>query len=145
LDSNTNPGLVALKSKKIPKEVKKFAKKALYKVLDIKEVFDIIKSSNKYSYFSMGNGRGLIGALSAIGNDLINEDFTYELLAYRRRDFVGKKRRIKENSIWKLEEINTFANIDYETKRILIYPRGRDPVLFGIRVRIRKLCTKHFI
>ena len=81
----------------------------------------------------MGNGRGLIGALSAIGNDLINEDFTYELLAYRRKDFIGKKRKIKESSVWKLEGASTFANVDYETKRVLVYPRGNDPVLFGIR------------
>lgn len=77
---------------------------------------------------------GVVGALAAVG--AVFEDYTYEILSYRIRENYGKPRRIDLNSVYLMDEAasnNTFNNVDPETKRILITPHGRDPVLFGIR------------
>jgi len=77
---------------------------------------------------------GVVGALAAVG--AVFDDYTFELLSYRVRENYGKPRRIDRSSVILMDGIasgNTFNNIDPETKRILITPHGRDPVLFGIR------------
>ncbi|MEM2576917.1 MAG: tRNA(Ile)(2)-agmatinylcytidine synthase, partial [Candidatus Bathyarchaeia archaeon] len=79
--------------------------------------------------------RGIVGALAALGETLQN-DYTYELIAYRMIENRGTKRRVCEESIKKMDEETrplTFNNYDYEKKRVLITPRGNDPILFGIR------------
>src|SRR5690606_12068280 len=47
--------------------------------------------------FKYKNGRGVIGALAAIGCPL--SDKTYELIAYREVDNYGEVRRIDEDSV----------------------------------------------
>lgn len=77
---------------------------------------------------------GVVGALAAVG--AVFDDYTFELLSYRVRENYGKPRRIDRDSVILMDELtskHTFNNIDPETKRILITPHGRDPVLFGIR------------
>ncbi|MEM3660988.1 MAG: tRNA(Ile)(2)-agmatinylcytidine synthase [Thermoproteota archaeon] len=77
---------------------------------------------------------GVVGALAAVG--AVFDDYTFELLSYRARENYGKPRRVDRDSVILMDELtskNTFNNIDPETKRILITPHGRDPVLFGIR------------
>jgi tRNA(Ile2)-agmatinylcytidine synthase len=77
---------------------------------------------------------GVVGALAAVG--AVFEDYTFELLSYRVKENYGKPRRIDRDSVMLMDELtseHTFNNIDPETKRILITPHGRDPVLFGIR------------
>ncbi|RLG58351.1 DNA-binding protein [Candidatus Geothermarchaeota archaeon] len=134
LDKDTNPAIVIYKGDFPPKDVREIAIKALFKTVRLRDAWKIINSSKKFLYFYMGNGRGIIGALSAIGNILINRDHTYELLAYRKPENIGKKRRIDEKSVIDAAgNPNIFANYDPETRRILITPRGGDPVLFGIR------------
>ncbi|MCS7112997.1 MAG: tRNA(Ile)(2)-agmatinylcytidine synthase [Nitrososphaerota archaeon] len=79
--------------------------------------------------------RGIVGALAAIGEDL-KGDHTYELIAYRTMGMIGNPRMIDVDSVKAMDEATkgeTYANIDYETGRILITPRGSDPVLYGIR------------
>ncbi|MCR8433496.1 MAG: DUF1743 domain-containing protein [Crenarchaeota archaeon] len=76
--------------------------------------------------------RGIVGAIAAIGAAF--DDYTFELIAYRKRENIWMKRQVDENSVI---EMNSklfplvFGNID--GKRVLIVPRGPDPVLFGIR------------
>jgi tRNA(Ile2)-agmatinylcytidine synthase len=77
---------------------------------------------------------GVVGALAAVG--AVFDDYTYELLSYRIRENYGKPRRIDRGSVYLMDELaskSTFNNVDPETRRILITPHGRDPVLFGIR------------
>lgn len=79
--------------------------------------------------------RGIVGALAAIGEDL-RGDHTYELIAYRTMEMIGNPRMIDVDSVKAMDEATkgeTYANIDRETSRILITPRGLDPVLYGIR------------
>jgi len=81
-------------------------------------------------------GRGVIGALAALGGLISGEDYTYELLAYRVPDMWGEPRRISGESVRRMAlatEPLTFSNYDFIKKKPLIAPRGPDPVLLGIR------------
>jgi len=135
-DENTNPGLVIIKGE-IPTKLKEFSIKALIKHLSISEAKTLAEECS-YFLFSKGNGRGLIGALAAVGNQLkpSEEDFTFELLAYRTEEFIGTKRKVKKDSVYEMDKQltpNVFNNIDSESNKILICPAGKDPVFFGIR------------
>jgi len=131
---NTNPGIVFLKKKEIPQEIKFFSKNAIEGIVSLKIANKLIR---KYELDSIGfnNSRGIIGALGAIGEEL-NCDHTFELIAYREKHNFGKKRRVDKNSIFMMDELTkpfTFNNIDLEKSRVIITPRGPDPILFGIR------------
>lgn len=134
-DENTNPGVVFLEriNQKKRKQLGRFYKKAVSRLVEIREAERIAESVGAKIH-KFGNGRGIIGALAAIGAEL--NDKTYELVAYRKRENYGKKRKIDENSVIEMDKMTypeTFNNIDPETGRILITPRGYDPIFCGIR------------
>jgi tRNA(Ile2)-agmatinylcytidine synthase len=90
--------------------------------------------------------RGIIGALAAIGETL-DDDYTYELIAYRTPENLGTKRRVDETSIFEMDKLTlpyTFNNVDYEKRRVIITPRGPDPILFGIRGESAEIVKKAF-
>ncbi|MEZ0248412.1 MAG: tRNA(Ile)(2)-agmatinylcytidine synthase [Thermoproteus sp.] len=73
-------------------------------------------------------GRGVVGAVAAIGAYM--PKYTFELLAYRE----GERPRIEPELVRAVELLTypyTFHNLD--GRRVLIEPRGPDPVLYGIR------------
>ena len=85
-------------------------------------------------FFKIKLGRGIIGALAAIGCPL--DDFTYELLAYRTPANYGTKRRIKYDSVREMNDTTypcTFDNLDDEEGYIAIEPHTPCPILYGIR------------
>lgn len=130
---NTNPGFVIV-TDDIPRQVTELAKLALWRALPIAAAHRIVNDLS-LKYFAMGNGRGLIGALSAIGNRLAN-DHTYEYLAYRSMNTHSRTRGIDSESVIEMERAmrdRVFSNIDPLSHEILIGPRGPDPVIFGIR------------
>jgi len=132
-EEGSDAGLVLLEGE-VPAEVKEFSRMALHGVLSPKRALRLIERYGARSY-SIGSGLGLIGALASIGNTL-QGDYTFELLAYRRRDRWGKERLVDPKSVIEMDVATrpyTFNNYDEETGRILITPRGPDPVLFGIR------------
>ncbi|MCK5184424.1 MAG: DUF1743 domain-containing protein [Candidatus Heimdallarchaeota archaeon] len=131
-DENTNPG-IAFVSNAIPKKVKHFSKRAMWDVISIPEAEEFNSFSN-VDLIKLGNGRGIIGALGAIGNPL-EDDFTYEHLSYRLPENFGTKRMIDRESILVADEGTplTFSNVDYEYNSVMITPRGADPVFSGIR------------
>lgn len=131
-DENTNPGVVFL-TNSIPSKVKEFSKRAMWDVISISdaEKFNLMPNIELIKF---GNGRGIIGALAAIGNQL-NGDFTYEHLTYRSPEKYGTKRLVERESIIAADKATslTFNNIDYDYNSIMITPRGADPVFTGIR------------
>ncbi|KXH71515.1 MAG: hypothetical protein AM326_11730 [Candidatus Thorarchaeota archaeon SMTZ-45] len=130
---NTNPGVVFLEGK-IPKQVKHLSELALWRVVPI-ELAERVIETCKIPHYASGNGRGLIGALSAVANTL-REDYTYEYIAYRSLKDCKHDRGIDGNSVIAMDKKmgdQVFSNVDPSTNRILIEPHGPDPVLFGIR------------
>ena len=79
------------------------------------------------------NGRGVIGALSAIA--WRPRDRTYEILAYRDPGRWGTRRQVDEASVIEMDRAlpSTFNNFDYDNERVVIAPRSPCPILFGIR------------
>lgn len=128
---NTNPGFIVINGK-ASEEIRKFSKQALWRTIPIKLAQRLIDRYN-ITHFTLGNGRGLVGALSAVGNTL-DKDYTYEYLAYRKMDQSGK-RGVNVESVIEMNRImrnRVFSNLD-DANRIMIEPHGPDPVLYGIR------------
>ncbi len=143
-DPNTNPGVVFLKDN-IPEDVKSFSKRVIQDIITLSEAHRVIER-NSIEYLGFGNKRGLIGGLAAVGATF-DEDFTYELLAYRKLENCGKKREVNPKSVFEMAKKTspfTFSNFDPENKRILITPHGPDPVLFGIRGETPEMVKKAF-
>ncbi|MHA1440974.1 MAG: TiaS agmantine-binding domain-containing protein [Candidatus Heimdallarchaeota archaeon] len=140
-DENTNPG-IAFVSGDIPSSIKQLSQRALWDVITISEAshFD---QENNIQLLKYKNGRGIIGALGAIGCPL-HEDFTYEHLSYRQEENFGTKRKIDAESVYQADKVTplTINNIDYEYKAIMITPRGADPVFVGIRGETVESVTK---
>ncbi|NWF87526.1 DUF1743 domain-containing protein [Candidatus Bathyarchaeota archaeon] len=130
----TDPGIVFFEMAEIPEEVKIFAKNTITGIVTFKQALKLI---TKFKAEAVGfkSGRGIIGSLAAIGETL-QEDHTYEIIAYRATENYGLKRKVDVASIFKMDKITapyTFNNVDIEKGRIVITPRGPDPILFGIR------------
>lgn len=141
----TDPGIVFFGKKRIPKEVKAFAKKTITGIVDLKDALKLVK---RFGAEAVGfkRCRGIIGGLAAVGETL-RGDHTYEILVYRTPENRGSKRRVDESSIIKMDEATapyTFNNVDPEKSRVIITPRGPDPILFGIRGETPEVVKKAF-
>ena len=79
------------------------------------------------------NGRGLIGASAATA--WRPRDRTYEILAYRKREFWGRPRVVDGSSVVAMDRAfpSTFNNYDFENHHAVITPHSPCPVLLGIR------------
>ena len=129
---NTNPGVVFLKGE-VPEEVKAYSDTAVKSLVEKKLAMGLIEKHDM-DRLEYKNGRGLIGALAAVGGTL-EGDLTYELLTYRLPENWGTLRKMDDASIVAMDEVlskSTFNNLD-EKGRSLIIPRGPDPVLYGVR------------
>jgi tRNA(Ile2)-agmatinylcytidine synthase len=130
---DADPAVVFL-SGAVPDKVKLFSKMALHDFLNVDFA---LKTAGKcgVEVFASKSLKGVIGALAAVGEEL-QGDYTYELLTYRTIGYRGTPRTVSVESVVLMDKITspmTFNNLDYETGRILITPRGPDPVLYGIR------------
>ena len=131
--NGANPGLVFFQNKEIPLSFHKFSKLALWKLVSRKQAKQFV-SENDIESFYLGNGQGLVGAISAVGYEF--SDHTFELLSYRKKSQFGKKRSINVESVRKMQSTTfpeTFNSYDNENNRVLITPHGPDPVFYGIR------------
>jgi tRNA(Ile2)-agmatinylcytidine synthase len=131
-DENTNPGVVFFEGE-IPNEFKDIYHRALHEVVQIK---DAQKTAEQHGgrVHKFKNGRGIVGALAAIGSNL--GDHTYEIIAYRKRKNWGRVRKVDKDSVKQMDRRTyplTFNNFDYDEERALITPSSPCPVLFGIR------------
>jgi len=129
--TNTNPGLVIVDE--VTDRMKAFYRRAVTEILEISEARRLLDREGIW-YRGFKKGRGLIGALAAVGSDL--PDFTYELIAYRERKRWGTPREIDEDSVWQADARTyprTWDTVDHHNHRIVFAPHSGDPVLFGIR------------
>ena len=132
-DSGTDPGIVLL-SGTVPPEIIEFSEESLTRIVASSEALSLVTRIGAEA-LSYGSTQGIIGALAAIGTSL-DGDCTFELIAYRSKSFIGRPRLVDRESVIRMnKEMKdaTFNNVDPETGRILITPRGPDPILCGIR------------
>jgi len=130
----TNPGVVFYEGERVPKKLRKFSKKVVQDITTIDEAealaMEIGAEIHKFKL-----GRGIIGALAAIGNRL-ERDWTFELIAYRKPENRGTPRKVDAASVVKINTKtfpNTFDNLDPFTGEIRITPHTPCPILYGIR------------
>lgn len=129
----TNPGVALLRGE-VPESLKLFSQKALHEVLSLDEAIKLLRELEGEA-LGLNTGRGIIGALAAIGQ-MFDGDHTYEAITYRFPEYRGKLRKINLKSVEEMSRKTkplTFSNLDEEIGRVLITPRGSDPVLFGVR------------
>lgn len=135
----TDPAIVFLTTSdlQIDEDIRKFYIKALRDVIKIEEAVKLCEKVHADVFLlDRDKNRGIIGALAALGALVPGDDFTYELLVYRKRERWGERRVIDSDSVKAMDRVTrplTFNNYDYEKERVLITPRGPDPVLAGIR------------
>ncbi len=144
-EKGTDPGIVFYKNREIPAELKAFSKKTETTIVTLKEAMALIKKLGAEAV-GFNSCRGIIGALAAIGETL-DGDHTYELIAYRTPENLGTKRRVDEASIFEMDKLTlpcTFNNVDSEKGRVIITPRGPDPILFGIRGESPEIVMKAY-
>ncbi|MGA2386683.1 MAG: tRNA(Ile)(2)-agmatinylcytidine synthase [Candidatus Bathyarchaeia archaeon] len=144
-EKGTDPGIVFFSRQEIPEEFTAFSKRAETSIVTLKEALSLIK---KFGGEACGfnSCRGIIGALAAVGETL-NCDHTYELIAYRARQNWGSKRQVDVASIFAMDKQlapYTFNNVDAEKRRVIITPRGPDPILFGIRGETPEVVKKAY-
>ncbi len=128
---DSEPSVVLIEDENISHK-RSFYEKALTEVLSPKIFTSILKNAK---IWYKNETRGLVGATSAIIAEL-NEDYTFELLAYRKKENYGTKRVISvQNLIETVKKFKdtTFSSFDFVEGRELIAPSGPDPVFCGIR------------
>ncbi len=133
-DEKTNPGAVFVRvDSEAMNILPNFAIKTVREVVSIDQALFII---GKYMipHIKMKLGRGLIGALAAVGLELY--DFTLELLAYREPKKFGTPREYDRESFFRADKETyplTWDTVDWHNDVVVAIPSSPDPVLYGIR------------
>jgi len=130
----TDPGIVFFDCLEVPAKVKRFSRDAITGIVKLKQALKLVANYGGQAV-GFNECRGIIGALAAVG-ETFDGDYTFEVLAYRRPENFGLKREVDEASVFEMDKLMktcTFNNVDYEKRRVVITPRGPDPILFGIR------------
>ena len=133
-DENTNPGIAFMRDYSKLSLLRNLYERAVSEYVTIEEAEKVADKAGVEIY-GFNNGRGVIGALAAIGANL-QGDATFELISYREKKNHGREREIDAGSVHLMNDElfpTTFHNIDPETKQTLITPKGSDPVYCGIR------------
>jgi len=129
-----NSGVVFLDNTSIASRFQPLYHDALTGLVSPHRVRRLIRELGARS-LELGNGMGLVGAASSLGFSTMF-DHTFELIAYRRKEFWGTRRQIDSSSVRDMDAKtfpHTFNNYDYQKRKVLIAPHGPDPVFAGIR------------
>ena len=122
-----------MKAIDIPAEISEFSRLALWQLVGRGDAKKFAKRHDIECHYR-GNGQGLVGAIGAIGYEW--DDHTLELLSYRKPHMRGTPRVISGPSVRYMQDATapqTFNSYDASKGRVLIAPRGPDPVFYGIR------------
>jgi tRNA(Ile2)-agmatinylcytidine synthase len=133
-DESTHPGAVFFDNETVPSDIRSFANDAMRAELCISQATALI-DKHGLDFLSFKKGRGLIGALAAIGATL-GEESTFELIAYRFENNFAEKRYINAGSV-SCADLSTYPytwdTVDRKNKEIIFAPHSFDPILYGIR------------
>jgi tRNA(Ile2)-agmatinylcytidine synthase len=133
-DEGTESGVAFYEGEGIPGPLAEFSSRVVKEMVTIEDA-DAVAGSLGIEVHKFKLGRGIIGALAAIGNQL-EYGRTYELIAYRTPRFVGTRREMELQSIIAMNDATypfTFDNLDKNTGEVRIMPHTPCPVYFGIR------------
>jgi tRNA(Ile2)-agmatinylcytidine synthase len=134
IGSGANPAIAFLEGDYVPTKLREFSALAMCDIMS-RQMSEKVAKAVGVQYFTFGNGQGLVGSLGAMGC-LLEGDYTFELIAYRKQKNWGRPRVIEKESVIKFSIDTypyTFNNYDRNQGRVLIAPHSPDPVFFGIR------------
>lgn len=139
-DEETNPGVVCIDaapnaSTSVTRELGAFTERALNEFIDISTAEQIIEAHDLLSY-KLGNGRGRIGSLAAIGAHTAFTDWTFEGISYRTQRNWGEKRHVAWDSVEHAHQAfypRIWDNYDVVTGEVVCVPHTPCPVLLGVR------------
>jgi len=136
-DNRTNPGAVVADCAPgaVPDDVAAFAEHA---VQDHCTIAGARKRADaaEFERLTRGNGRGLIGALAAVGAWRALDGWTYECIAYRERDRWGTDRQVDRDSVFAAADAGypqVWDTVDRVERVPVCVPRTPCPVLYGVR------------
>lgn len=136
-DKRTNPGLVVAADapESIPDAVGAFARNAI-RDHHTRETAGRLATETGYRTHGWKNGRGIIGALAAVGSWRALDEWTYEHISYRAPERWGTGRAVDFDSVFEAAESfypSAWDTVDRGSGEAVCVPRTPGPVLFGIR------------
>lgn len=136
-DDKTNPGVVVAfpDPDVVPEAVAEFAERTVTEILDPGEAISLT-DAHGFETATWGNGRGLVGALAAVGAWRAFDDWTFEHIAYREADRWGSGRDVDEASAFAAADDEypaVWDTVDRGENEVVCVPRTPCPILFGVR------------
>jgi len=134
-DKDTNPGVVVCQDNTVSETVSNFTFEAIHELLDIEYAEEIISDEGYLSDY-LGNGRGRIGSLAAIGASEALTDFTYEYISYRELDKCNQERDVDPESLFKAANKyypHAWDTVDRKEGDMVCVPHTPCPILFAVR------------
>jgi tRNA(Ile2)-agmatinylcytidine synthase len=136
-DPETNPGVAVADCEPdaVPPAVADFSRAA---VREYHEPADAraLASEHGIDTLERGIGRGVVGALAAVGAYRAFEEWTYETIAYRERERWGTERDVDRDSVFAAADgayPEVWDTVDRAEMTAVCVPRTPCPVLYGIR------------
>jgi tRNA(Ile2)-agmatinylcytidine synthase len=134
-DPRTNPGVVVAPEADAPGPVADFAERAMREHLDPAEAL-ALADAHGYATAQWDSGRGVVGALAAVGAWSAFDDWTYERIDYREPDRRGTERDVDQESVFAAAEEAypaVWDTVDREERETVCVPHTPGPILYGIR------------
>ncbi|WP_254769292.1 tRNA(Ile)(2)-agmatinylcytidine synthase [Salinilacihabitans rarus] len=136
-DERTNPGLVvaAHDPADAPPAVRAFAREAVRDHHEIADAAALIDAAG-YRGWGLGNGRGRIGALAAVGAWAAFDEWTSEYISYRDPARWGTERDVDVDSVFAAADAGyptVWDTVDRGEGEPVCVPHTPGPILHGIR------------
>jgi len=136
-DDRTNPGVVVAPDAPgdVPERVGAFADAAVTEFHDTADARALAADCG-FEAATWGDGRGLVGALAAVGAWAAFDDWTAEHIAYRDRDRWGTERAVDADALFAAADAaypDAWDTVDRETGDRVCVPRTPCPILLAVR------------
>jgi tRNA(Ile2)-agmatinylcytidine synthase len=136
-DDRTNPGLVVADRDpaNLPATVSEFASSAVTELCSPERAEELCAAAG-FQQTSRGTGRGIVGALAAVGAWAAFDDWTYECISYRERERWGSQRDVDAPSVYAAADSAypaVWDTVDRVEEETVCVPRTPCPILHGIR------------
>lgn len=136
-DERTNPGVVVApgNAESVPESVADFSRDAIRGRHTIEEARTLIEEVG-YESHGWKNGRGVIGALAAVGAWRGLDEWSHEHIAYRHPERWGTERAVDADTVFDAADAfypTVWDTVDRGTGEVVCVPRTPGPILYGIR------------
>ena len=144
--AGTNPGVVVAPGDPtdVPASVTEFANAAVREFHDPDRARELATDAG-FGVEAWGNGRGVVGALAAVGAWSAFADWTHEHIAYRERDRWGSERDVDAAALFAAADDaypGAFDTVDRETGDLVAVPRTPCPILLAVRGDDPEACRR---